>query len=344
MLFLLAGYEIELTELTGRGGRRAAVTWLICFALAVLSVLTLASLAGRTPQVAVAIALTSTALGTLLPILKDEGIVGTRFGATILNHGAIGELCPVLAMAVLLGSRGTVASLVVLAIFFLVALLFALPAGRIPATSRLLRLIREGAETTGQTTVRLVVLLLVALIALAETFHLDIVLGAFAAGFVLRRALPEGDDQLELKLNGLAFGLLVPLFFVTAGMGIDPHAVADAPVGLAFFVLMILLLRGLPVAIAAATERDPTTGRAVFDRRQSARIGLYGATGLPLIVAVTAVAVEAGHMTPANASVLVAGGAVTVLLLPMTATLLAGPRAPVAASPQSAPSRADGDG
>jgi Kef-type K+ transport system membrane component KefB len=30
MLFLLAGYEVELKELTGRGGRRAMVTWLIC--------------------------------------------------------------------------------------------------------------------------------------------------------------------------------------------------------------------------------------------------------------------------------------------------------------------------
>ena len=30
MLFLLAGYEIELGELTGRGGRRALAKWLIC--------------------------------------------------------------------------------------------------------------------------------------------------------------------------------------------------------------------------------------------------------------------------------------------------------------------------
>jgi hypothetical protein len=55
---------------------------------------------------------------------------------------------------------------------------------------------------------------------------------------------------------------------------------------------------------------------------QSAQIALYGVTGLPIIVAVTAVAVKSEHMSSSNASLLVAGGAITVLLLPMTAALL----------------------
>jgi Kef-type K+ transport system membrane component KefB len=117
MLFLLAGYEINLKELTGRGGRRALVTWLICIAIAGGLVYLLGTFEAINAEAAIAIVLTSTALGTLLPILKEQGLVHTRFGRAILNHGAVGELSPVLAMALLLGTRGALGSILALVIF-----------------------------------------------------------------------------------------------------------------------------------------------------------------------------------------------------------------------------------
>ena len=325
MLFLLAGYEIELSELTGQSGRRALLTWVICLGTALILVF-LAGLTGLLhAEVALAIALCSTALGTLLPILKDGGLLTSPVGKAVMNHGAYGELGPVIAMAILLGTGGPAEALVAVIMFALLAAAITLPWRRIRReTSKMMSLIRAGSETTGQTTVRLTVLLLVALCVLAEVFDLDVVLGAFAAGFILRRALPSGDEQLEHKLNGLAFGLLIPVFFVTSGMAIDPAAVAAHPVTLILFVLMILLVRGLPVFIASKLERELTTGQHLFDTRDSARIGLFAATGLPIIVAVTSTAVSAGQMSSANASVLVAGGAITVLTMPLAATLLAG--------------------
>ena len=98
--------------------------------------------------------------------------------------------------------------------------------------------------STAQIAVRLVLLLLISLGGLAIAFDLDVVLGAFAAGFVLRRALPDGDESLEHKLEGLAFGLLIPIFFITSGMTIDPAAIAANPLDLLIFVLAILVIRG----------------------------------------------------------------------------------------------------
>ena len=321
MLFLLAGYEIEIDELVGRGGRRALWTWLASLGLA-LAIIGLVGLTGAVhAEVAVAIALTSTALGTLLPILKDSGLLGTRFGATLMNHGAYGELGPIVAMAVLLGARGPVASMVVLGGFAVLAVLvhrFSAQIGR--EGSRVLQVIRAGAETSGQTQVRLVVLLLVTLGASATVFDLDAVLGAFAAGIILRRLLPQGHEGLEVKLEGLAFGLLIPVFFITSGMAIDPAAVAQEPLALVAFVLLILLVRGGAVYVATRTARGET-GPA-FDQRESLAMALFGSTGLPIIVAVTSVAVAAGQMTDTNASVLVAGGALTVLLCPLLAQRL----------------------
>ncbi|BCN59846.1 cation:proton antiporter [Prescottella equi] len=318
MLFLLAGYEIDRDELTGRGGRRALITWLICLALAFAVVGGLAAAGLVHSEIAVAIALTSTALGTLLPILKDRGLVETPVGRAVLNHGAIGEIGPVIAMAVLLGARGAVLSLVVLAAFAAVAVVVALlPARILREGTDLLAVVRRGSDTTAQTTVRLVMLLLVALIAVAAVFDLDIILGAFAAGFILRRTVPDGNELLEHKLEGLAFGLLIPIFFVTSGMAIDVSAVADEPGVLAAFLALLVVVRGLPVFVASRYDRI-----ASFDTRESLQVALYSTTGLPLIVAVTGVAVSAGQMSNATASILVAAGAISVLILPMLAGFL----------------------
>jgi len=333
LLFLLAGYEIDTAEITGRGGRRALLTWLVSLALAfaVVSLLSLVHVVDA--GTAVAIALTSTALGTLLPILRDAGALDTRLGRTILNHGAFGELGPVVAMAVLLGSRGSVASIVVLGLFTAAAVLVAFIPARVRREgSRITAIIRSGSETTSQTTVRLTMLLLVALTVLAASFGLDTILGAFAAGFILRRATPEGDETLETKLDGLAFGFLIPIFFVTSGMAIDVAAVASEPGVLIAFVLLILLVRAGPVYFAGRFDRGADGTDPPFTVRERTQLALYAGTGLPLIVAVTGVAVDSGDMTSANASVLVAAGAITVLLFPLAASLLASSPEPAADS------------
>ncbi|RYP81613.1 cation:proton antiporter [Nocardioides guangzhouensis] len=321
MLFLLAGFEIDPAELAGREGRRALRTWIgsLSFAFVLVVVLNVAS--ERDLEITVAIALTSTALGTLLPILKDGGLLERRVGQHVLRHGAYGELGPVVAMALFLGTRGTLQSLLVLLAFALVTVLLALPSHRLrESTGRVLHVLRAGAETTGQTTVRLTMLLLVTLGAVATAFHLDIVLAAFAAGFILRLAIPDGNEHLEARLEGIAFGLLIPIFFVTSGMGIDPDAIVSRPGAFVAVIAGILLARGGPVLLVTLRGRAGS-GMSV---REAGSVALFAATGLPIIVAVTSVAVAAGEMSSDNASLLVAGGAATVLLCPLAATLVLG--------------------
>ncbi|MEV0947222.1 cation:proton antiporter [Rhodococcus sp. NPDC049939] len=327
LLFLLAGYEINTAEITGRGGRRALVTWLASLALA-FGLVWLLSLAGVTNAgTAVAIALTSTALGTLLPILRDAGALDSRLGKTVLNHGAFGELGPVIAMAVLLGSRGSLASIAVLGLFVVAAVLVAFIPDRLRREgSRIAAIIRAGSETTSQTTVRLTVLLLVTLSVLAMWFGLDAILGAFAAGFILRRATAGGYEVLETKIDGLAFGFLIPIFFVTSGMAIDIEAIASEPGVLVAFVLLILVVRSGPVYVSGRFDRGPGGTDPPFTVRERTQLALYAGTGLPLIVAVTGVAVDSGTMTTAHASALVAAGAITVLLFPLGASLIGSPR------------------
>ena len=284
-------------------------------------------------EVALAIALTSTALGTLLPILKDSGMTTGRVGESVLRHGAYGELGPVVAMALLLGTRGTGTSLLILALFALVAFLLSIPSRRLRGgSSWLLVHIRHGAESTSQTPVRLTLLLLVTLSVVAEELDLDIVLAAFAAGFILRLALPDGDEKFEARLEGIAFGLLVPVFFVTSGMAIDPRAIGRNLGDFVAVLALILVARALPVFFTSRALGPPADR---FGARDGAAIALFAATGLPIIVAVTSVSVASGQMTTDNASLLVGAGATTVLLLPMLAMTLLGrtPASPVSSPP-----------
>lgn len=326
MLFLLAGYEIELAQLTGRDGRRAGLTWVFCLLLALGAV----ALDGTTQvihsEVAVAIALTSTALGTLLPSLKDAGMLPGDVGSAVLRHGAFGELGPVVVMGLFLGSRGPLLSGMLLAVFALVALAVSLPTTWLRRDgSRLVHLIRLGSETTGQTPVRLTLLLLVTLTAVAADLRLESVLAAFAAGFILRRALRHGSSRLESKLDGIGFGFLIPVFFVTSGMAINPAVLANHTWDLVLFVVMILVLRGGPVY--AATRFGRASSAMTMTNRQCLQVALYASTGLPIIVAVTALAVSSHHMTTTTASTLIAAGAVTVALFPLLATVIGGSEA-----------------
>ena len=238
----------------------ALLTWVACigFAFALVALLHLANVIDG--EIALAIILTSTTLGTLLPILRDSGLITNPVGVAVLRHGAFGELGPIVAISVLLGSRGAVASLLILLAFACIAAAMTLPPIRLRSeTSRFLELVRLGSETTGQIPVRLTLLILMTLIAVATAFKLDIILAAFAAGFILRRALPTGNERLETKIDGLAFGLLIPIFFVTSGMVVDPDAIAENPGGLLAVLGLILLARGLPVFLVAthcATARS----------------------------------------------------------------------------------------
>lgn len=322
MLFLLAGYEINPRLLVSRTGRSAMGTWLLCAALGLGAAYVALPTTGATGAIAIAIALSSTALGTLLPILKDRGILDSNLGQAVLAHGASGELLPVVAMALLLSTRNVAASVVLLVVYAAVALLVATVPGRALRRSPALALLmQERSHGTGQVVLRSVMLMLIGLMALAAVFDLDMVLGAFAAGAILRflAGRHDFDDLLEGKLDALAYGFLVPVFFVVSGMGIAVDAVAEAPQRLLYVVLLIALVRGVPVWLV---ERFTDTGSGLHTRSERTQLALFAGTGLPIIVAVTQVAVSTELMSTANASVLVAGGATTVLVFPLLAQLV----------------------
>ncbi len=317
MLFFLAGNEIDFRTIRGRPISRAAIGWLMSLAAGIGIAALLAP--GLSAAVFIGIALTSTALGTIMPVLRDSGDLRTPFGIAVIALGAVGEFGPLLAISLFLSGRSEL-----LAAGFLIA--FAVVAGlAIWLASRgigrgMHATIAATLHTSGQFAVRLVVLVLLSLVALSILLGLDMLLGAFTAGVIYRILLtgapPHDAEIVETKIEALGYGFLVPVFFINTGVTFDLAALFADPrtlVLLPIFLVLFLVVRGLPSMLAAPPGSS---------RRDLAATALFGATGLPIIVAVSAIGVDEGYLPSGTAAALVGAGMLSVLLFPLIALAL----------------------
>ncbi len=312
-LMFLAGYELDLAEIRGRPLNLAAAGWVASLALGLVVGTALAREGEIRSSLLVGLALTSTALSTLLPILGDNGLLQTSFGVRVLAIGSVGEFGPIVAIAVLLGSDSPGLTVVLLAVFVVTALSTARFAIR-PRSPRMRRLVSATLSTSGQLSVRVAVLLLVALVWLAARLTLDVLLGAFTAGLVFRLFLSAGDavdrEVVEGKIKAIGFGFLVPLFFVVTGMRFDVRPFFDRPDTILLmleFAVLLLVVRGLPVL--ALYRRDEPMAERVS-------LALMAATGLPIIVVITTIGVTTGRLSGDDATALVGAGMLSVLVYP----------------------------
>jgi len=314
-LFLLAGYELDSRLFRERSGRMAMVGWAISALLAVGAVALLASFGVVHDFVPIGLALTTTALGTLLPILQDNNMLAGKFGRYVLAAGAVGELFPIVAISLFLTKRDQFIAIGSLLAVGVAALLLT-TAPLVIGKRRLRMLITQGQRATAQTTLRWSIVLLMVLLVLAERFGLDVVLGAMLAGMVLRSWTHRMDidvEPLETKLEAVGYGIFIPLFFVASGMTLDVQAILGDPLRLLVFVVLLIVVRGLPSLLVYAKT---------LGFRQRFEMTFVTATTMPLLIALAEIGLRDGVMLPSNAAALVGAGVVSVLLFPAIAAFL----------------------
>jgi Kef-type K+ transport system membrane component KefB len=314
-LFLMAGYELDPRLLRERPGRLAMAGWACSAVLAIGVVGLLTAVHFVYDFVPIGLALTTTALGTLLPILRDNDMLSGKFGRHVLAAGAVGELFPIVAISIFLTRRGSFAAIISLLAVAVVALLLAgLP--RVLGEARMQAIIAQGRQATAQTTLRWAVVLLLLLLVAAARFGLDVVLGAMLAGMVLRswtRRMGVDTEPLEIKLEAVGYGIFIPIFFVASGMTLDIRAIIASPLRLLAFLGLLLVVRGLPALLIYAR---------VLPLLQRLEMIFITATTMPLLIALAEIGLKDGTMLPANAAALVGAGVLSVLLYPSTAAAL----------------------
>jgi Kef-type K+ transport system membrane component KefB len=310
-LMFLAGTELDLAVLRQGHPGRAAASWGVSVVIALGFGALLHGTGLVLDSVVVALCLTTTALGTLLPIVRDAGVLRTPLGPSMLSVGAIGEFGPIVAVAVLLTNRDARLTFVLLVLFVAIAVVAALLAVQVRPPG-FVALMRRHLDSTSQLPVRICVLLVILLVYLAIKLSLDVLLGAFAAGVVVRLFIKGEDSQpVESKLEAIGFGFLIPIFFIESGINFDLGSLIHRP--------HVLLLVPMFTAIFLVTRGLPTWAffRGAISKVEARSLALLSAAGLPIIVVITTLGVDEHRMKPENAAALVAAGILSVLIYPL---------------------------
>lgn len=323
-LMFLAGYEIEVDRLRGRPIRLAFTGWLISIGLAFAFAFAIVIEGAALSTLFIGLALTTTALGTLLPILRDAGVLETRLGGFAMAVGTVGEFGPIVAIAVLLTGSNPKATILLLGLFLVITTVAATVMLR-NQTPGWLALLQRNLHSSTQLPVRISVLLVIAMVWLASQLGLDVLLGAFAAGMIVR--LTAADPTAEVvrgKLEAIGFGFLIPLFFVVSGMRFDIDALLSDRselIRVPVFLLAFLAVRGIPALLLYRRE---------LSGRERSALALLSGTQLPLVVVITSIGVSAGRMLPVNAAGLVGAAMLSVLIYPTIALAILKRRKPQA--------------
>ncbi len=314
MLFFFAGYEIDFERIKGKPLKLGALGWLLSVALAYGIGGALAAAGVVVSFLYTGSAMATTAIGTLIPILRDNGELKTRFGTFLLAAGGVGEFGPILLITLALSAKQPLHEAVILVGFVAIALALALASVRLawrgwPALERTF-------EASSQLAVRITVVLVFGLVLLASELGLDVLLGGFVAGMIVRMALKGRELAVfESKLTAVGFGFFVPFFFVTSGIEFDLSALgsAEALGKLALFFVLFLVVRGTPALLLY---------RGILAARDRAALAFYSATELPLVVAITTLAVDGGHMKSSTAAGLVGAAMLSTLIFPFVGQAL----------------------
>jgi Kef-type K+ transport system membrane component KefB len=255
-------------------------------------------------------ALATTAIGTLIPILSDSGELRTRFGTYLLAAGAVGEFGPIVLLTLFLSSQSPLHNAAILLAFVGLAVGVALLAVR--SSGHTVPLLERTIEKSSQLAVRWIVVLVFALVLLAGELGLDLLLGGFAAGLITRQVLKASEvAAFDSKLTAIAYGVFVPFFFVVSGMQLDVAAVFAGSGGVAkvvLFFVLFLVVRSVPALVLYG---------GVLDQRDRIALAFFQSTQLPLVLAITTLAQEAGEMRSSTAASLVCAAVLSTLVYPI---------------------------
>lgn len=316
-VLFMAGMEVDFQRIRGRPLSLALRGWGASVALGVVLVALLHVIPDVDAPMMVTLALSTTGLGTLLPILRDRGELEAPFGRLLLAAGTVGEVGPIVAVSLALSDRYSTWQEFGLLLVFVVVVVLAAAVGSAARPPKVLALLSRTMHASTQLPVRLALFVLAVFVVLATEFGFEGILGAFAAGMVVGLATRgEDGEPFRVKIDAVCFGWFSPFFFVGTGTQFDVGALARDVTTMFLtpaFVLLLLVVRGVPTLLYRK------------DMSESERLPFALSAAVPslgLVVVVTEIGLHTQNMNPAIAQALVGAALVSLLVYPTLAGLL----------------------
>ncbi len=320
-LLFLAGQDIDPKNFSDPMARVTSAAYLISLALAFPVALGLTTFASGSADLRlIALSLTSSSLGILLPVVRDAGEINTDFGQLTVMAGTVGEFASLLLLTILFSAdaKSTSEQILYVVIMGVAALLTGLGLYALWRSGRMARVLSALDDTASQLRVRGAFVILLIFAGLAHGFGVDSLLGAFVAGVVLRVADRDDRPNIEVfqaKLDAIGFGFLIPVFFVVTGVHFNVDALFSHRSALELVPLLViamLLVRGAPAMLYRG--RVGTKGAIAVGFLQSATLTF------PVVVA--AIGLSLGLLDQATAAALIGAALISVLIFPAAALAL----------------------
>jgi Kef-type K+ transport system membrane component KefB len=322
-VLLLAGLEVDFDQLRGRVLGIACLGFAVSFGLAIVWSYGLDGAGILQAPFLTAVILSATSLAIILPIMKDAGVLESRFGQMTIAGATIADIATVVLLSLFFSadSGGLGSRLLLFGGFALLVIAGALVLIAGHHVARLSRVLYMLQDTTAQIRVRGAFLMLLVFVVLAETLGLEAILGAFLAGAILKIADRDGmmtHSHFHRKLEEAGFGIFVPIFFVASGVRFDGHALfasSSALVKVPIFFGILLLIRGLPALLY----------RPLIGMRLSIASGFLQATTLGFVVVASDLGLQLGLLDAATEAALIAAAVLSVVVYPVVGlTILRG--------------------
>ncbi len=313
-LMFISGLEIDFSMLSStspgnRTGRRRQLGNPITLSIAVFGVTVIIALVVSllllrmgliTEPFMIALILSTTSLGIVVPVLKERGTMTSRYGQTLLLSALVADFgtLVLITVDVTILSQGLTVE-VLLVLLLLVAFGGAVRLGKIiAALPGLRRLIEELSHATAQIRVRGAFALMVAFIVLSEWLGAELILGAFLAGAAISLLSRREGSQLHMKMDAIGFGFFIPIFFIMVGVQFDLPTLLSSPQGL----LLVPILLGAAYVIKFIAS---LLYRFNFSWRETFAAGGLLSARLSLIIAAAAIALDLGAIDEAvNAAII----------------------------------------
>ena len=301
LVMFAAGTHIDLasTDLR-RGVVRGLVAVAAVSVLAVPAGWALSTLLGVGNPPLVAVLLAGSSAAVAFPIMEERGMTGPSV-SLLVAWIALADVVTVLVMPLTLtGAPAIPRALLGDGLIIVAGLAVAVVVPRLLATHPAVAWLEQSIERGWALQLRLSILLLLILAAIAAGWGGSGLVAGFTAGMVLRRL--REPERLQLQLSGLANGFFVPAFFVLLGATIDLRALAASPSAI-----------GLAVAMAASGALIRVVGALLVGRERRLATGLMASAQLGLPAAAASLGLSSGRLTPALAAALVAGACLTLI-------------------------------
>ena len=311
-LLFLAGLEIDFSMLSERGARpimTGVIGFMFTFAIAMGIVL----VSGVEVPLFMALIISTTSLGVVLPVLREMGIARTAYGQNVILGAIIADFGTLLMIPLVVEAQKGASLLLPLIVLPFVALFFAFLyylggylLWRWPKV--MARFFAE--HDPNETGVRASFLLIMIFVVLAALLETEVILGAFLAGASISFLFRE-SGTLSSKLFGFGFGFLIPLFFVR--VGVEFASSVTEPGGLAaLWIVPVLVSVTLVAKVLPQLLWAPA-----FGLRRSIAQGLLLSGGLSLAIVAAEIGMAEGILDPAVSAAIIFYAIVMAVLSPV---------------------------